>query len=53
MATVEDPEFLADTKKVQLTVDPTSGEEMEQIIRDAYGLPESTIEKVRKALTSP
>lgn len=53
MATVEDPEFLADTKKVQLTIDPTSGEEMEQIIRDAYSLPQSTIEKVRKALTSP
>lgn len=53
MATVKDPEFLSDTKKVQLTIDPTSGEEMEQIIRDAYSLPESTIEKVRKALTSP
>lgn len=53
MATVQDAEFLAEMKKVQLTVDPTSGEEMEQIIKDAYNLAPSTVEKVRKALTSP
>ena len=52
MATVKDPEFLAEVKKVNLTIDPTSGEEMEKIIADAYNLPPSTIEKVRKALTT-
>jgi tripartite-type tricarboxylate transporter receptor subunit TctC len=50
MATMKDPEFLADTTKLQLSIDPTSGEEMEQIVRDAYALPESVILKVRKAL---
>jgi len=53
MATVKDPEFLADMKKVNLTIDPTSGEEMEKIIRNAYALPPATIEKVRKTLTTP
>lgn len=53
MTTIRDAEFLAEAKKVQLTIDPTSGEEMEQIIRDAYSLPASTIEKVRKALVTP
>jgi tripartite-type tricarboxylate transporter receptor subunit TctC len=53
MATVEDPEFLAEIKKVQLTIDAMSGDEMEKLIRDSYALPERTIEKVRKALTVP
>jgi len=50
MATMKDPEFLAETGKLQLTIDPTSGEEMEKIVRDAYALPEAVVQKVRKAL---
>ena len=50
MATMKDPEFLADTGKLQLSIDPTSGEEMEKIVREAYALPEAVIQKVRKAL---
>lgn len=50
MATMRDPAFLADTKKLQLSVDPTSGEEMERIVREAYALPEPVIAKVRKTL---
>jgi tripartite-type tricarboxylate transporter receptor subunit TctC len=50
MATMKDPEFLAETNRLQLTIDPTSGEEMEKIVRDAYALPEAVIQKVRKAL---
>ena len=50
MATMKDPAFLAETKKLQLTIDPTSGEEMERIVRDAYALPDAIIAKVRKAL---
>ena len=53
MATIADADFLSETKKVKLTIDPTSGDEMEQVIRDAYNLPASTIERVRKALTTP
>jgi tripartite-type tricarboxylate transporter receptor subunit TctC len=51
MATMKDPEFLADTQKLQLTIDPTPGEEMERIVREAYALPEGIVAKVRRALT--
>ena len=47
---MKDPEFLAETNRLQLTIDPTSGEEMEKIVREAYALPEPVIQKVRKAL---
>ena len=40
-----------DRQKLQLNIDPTSGEEMERIVRDAYALPEAVIQKVRKALS--
>jgi hypothetical protein len=50
MATMRDPEFLAETQRLQLTIDPTSGEEMERVVRDAYALPEALKLKVRKAL---
>jgi tripartite-type tricarboxylate transporter receptor subunit TctC len=50
MATMKDPEFLAETQKLQLTIDPTSGEEMERIVRDAYALPDALVARVRKAL---
>ena len=50
MATMKDPAFLAETKKLQLSIDPTSGEEMERIVRDSYALPEALVARVRKAL---
>ncbi len=50
MATMKDPAFLAETQKLQLSVDPTSGEEMERIVGEAYALPEAVIAKVRKTL---
>ena len=51
MATMTDPEFLAETGKLQLNIDPTPGEEMERIVREAYALPQSIVLKVRKALS--
>jgi tripartite-type tricarboxylate transporter receptor subunit TctC len=51
MATMKDPEFLAETQKLQLNIDPTTGEEMERIVREAYALPQPIVQKVRKALT--
>jgi tripartite-type tricarboxylate transporter receptor subunit TctC len=50
MDTMRDPDFMSDLNKLQLNFDPTPGEEMEQIVRDAYALPEDIILKVRKAL---
>ena len=51
MATMKDPEFLAETQKLQLNIDPTTGEEMERIVREAYALPDAIVQKVRKALS--
>src|SRR4051812_17250623 len=45
MATMKDPEFLAETQKLQLTIDPTPGEEMQRIVREAYALPDGVVAK--------
>ena len=50
MATTKDPKFLADMAKSRLTVAPTSGEDMEKIVKEAYAMPDAIIEKVRKTL---
>ena len=50
MATMKDPEFLAETGKLQLNIDPTSGEEMERVVAEAYGLSPALIERVRSVL---
>jgi hypothetical protein len=50
MATMKDPAFIAELNKLNLNFDPTSGEEMEQIVHDAYALPKSVIDRVHKAL---
>jgi tripartite-type tricarboxylate transporter receptor subunit TctC len=50
MATMKDPAFLADTNKLQLTIDATSGADMERVVADAYGLSPAIIERVRAVL---
>jgi tripartite-type tricarboxylate transporter receptor subunit TctC len=50
-ATMKDSQFLEEIQKLGLTISPTSGEEMEHIVGDAYAQPESFIAKVRKTLS--
>ncbi len=50
MATMKDEQFLADMTKHSMTIDPTSGEDMERIVRDAHALPAALVEKVRALL---
>ncbi len=50
MATMKDPEFLAETERMQINIEPVAGEEMQQMIRDAYALPDALIQRVRQAL---
>ena len=52
MATMRDPEFLAEMDKLQLTIDPVSGDEMEKLVREAYELPEPLVQRVRRALSN-
>ena len=48
--TMKDPEFLADTKRQKLDVDPKDGPHLEQLIRDIYATPKPIIEKIGKLI---
>ena len=50
MATMSDPAFRAEMDKVGMTVDPTTGEEMDRLIAEAYALPAPLIARVRDVL---
>jgi tripartite-type tricarboxylate transporter receptor subunit TctC len=41
--TLKDPEFLADAKRLQMEVDPLTGEEVETLLRTAYSAPPAII----------
>ncbi|MGH6769294.1 MAG: Bug family tripartite tricarboxylate transporter substrate binding protein [Xanthobacteraceae bacterium] len=51
-ATLKDPNFLADAEKAMLEVDPVTGEEMEQILKNAYAAPKSLIQKAAEYTAS-
>ena len=38
-ATLRDPQFMADAKRLQMEVDPLKGEEIEQLLKTAYSAP--------------
>jgi tripartite-type tricarboxylate transporter receptor subunit TctC len=44
-ATMKDPDFLAEAEKSLLEVDPVTGEEMEQILKNSYAAPKALIRK--------
>jgi tripartite-type tricarboxylate transporter receptor subunit TctC len=46
MATMKDKEFLAEAAKGQLEVDPVSGEEVQNIMREAYTTPADLVKRV-------
>jgi tripartite-type tricarboxylate transporter receptor subunit TctC len=41
-----DPDFLADAEKMQLTVDPTPGQDLDALVKHIYGIPQPTIDKL-------
>jgi len=49
-ATMKDPEFLADAKKLNLEIDPITGEQAQQLIARVLRTPEPVATRVRKAL---
>jgi tripartite-type tricarboxylate transporter receptor subunit TctC len=49
-ATLKDPEFLADAKKSDLSVDFVSGEEVEKIIAGLFKLDASLVNKLKDVL---
>jgi tripartite-type tricarboxylate transporter receptor subunit TctC len=49
-ATMKDPEFLADIEKRKFELDPTSGEELDKIVREVMTQPPETIARMKKLL---
>ena len=45
---IEDPELRADAEKQRLAIDPTFGEEAQDIIRRLYRSPPEVVERMRK-----
>jgi len=52
LKTLNDPEVLAEAKKGRLDVEPTSGEELESLVKEIFGSPLEVIERVKKLLTN-
>ncbi len=50
MATMQDPEFLADAKKADLEVTPVSGDEVQQLVIDAYGASPAIVKRISDIL---
>jgi tripartite-type tricarboxylate transporter receptor subunit TctC len=48
--TMEDPEFIMEVERSRLTVDPVSGEEIQNLVTELYATPEAVIEKTRALL---
>ena len=50
MATMKDPEFIAETQQRKLALEPESGEELEALIKKAYATPKPIIERIGKLI---
>lgn len=50
MATVKDPEFLADARKAKLDINPLSGAELERNIQEIFGLDVSLVSRTKEIL---
>jgi tripartite-type tricarboxylate transporter receptor subunit TctC len=49
--TLKDPEFLAETKKLNFAVDPISGEELESIVHGLFKIKPETLTKLKEVLS--
>jgi tripartite-type tricarboxylate transporter receptor subunit TctC len=50
--TLTDPEVLAEAKKARMDVEPTSGEELESLVKEIFDSPPEVIERVKKMLAN-
>ncbi len=46
MATMKDPEFVADAKNQKLDLEPEDGEHLEKLIKEIYATPKATVDKI-------
>jgi hypothetical protein len=52
-ATLRDPEFLDDARRMALDVSPVSGHAVESLIEELYNTPEAVIAKTRRVIAAP
>src|SRR5262245_16618181 len=48
--TMKDPDFLTETKKKKLDIDPTTGEEVETLTKEVMSQPPEVIERIKKVM---
>ena len=48
--TMKDPDFLAETKKKRLDIDPTTGDEVETITKEVMSQPPEVVERIKKMM---
>ena len=51
LATMADPELLADTQRIGLAIDPISGEDLQALAANIFATPAEFVEKVKRALS--
>jgi tripartite-type tricarboxylate transporter receptor subunit TctC len=47
---LNDPEAVVEAKKARMDIEPTTGEELESLVKDIFGSPPEVIERVKKVL---
>jgi hypothetical protein len=47
-ATMTDPEFLAEAKKIKADLDPTTGEQVQGLVQKIYATPKPVVERAKK-----
>ena len=52
LKTLNDPEVLTEAKKARMDVEPTSGEELESLVKEIFDSPPEVLERVKKMLAN-
>ena len=50
MATLKDPQLLAEAEKAQLEITPVSGEVVQKLVEEAYAMPPEVVKRTIEAL---
>jgi tripartite-type tricarboxylate transporter receptor subunit TctC len=50
-ATMKDPEFLAEAKKIHADVQPSTGEDVQKLVARIYQTPRAVVERAKKILS--
>jgi tripartite-type tricarboxylate transporter receptor subunit TctC len=50
-ATMKDPDYLADAKRLDIDVNPVSGKELDELLAELYATPKDVVKKAGEAIT--